>query len=105
MTDFNLSTKYAVRNHHLNKTSYPSSKLEASYCTRTNHPKHASYFGDGSGRDTYAVFDNGGLNAHKKPHMQIRKSVYPQPSVPNPRLDPPAHKYIADGSGRDGYVI
>jgi len=105
MTDFNLSTKYSVKNPHMNNTAYPSSKLEANYCHRTHYPKHASYFGDGSGRDTYAVFDNGGLNGHKKPHMQIRKNVHPQPAIPNPRKDPPSHSYIADGSGRDSYVI
>lgn len=28
---------------------------------RTCDPKYANYFGDGSGRDTYVVLNNGGL--------------------------------------------
>jgi hypothetical protein len=29
---------------------------------RTYHPKYVTYTGDGSGRDGYIVFANGGLN-------------------------------------------
>ena len=28
---------------------------------RTMHPKYVNYFGDGTGRDTYIVLNNGGL--------------------------------------------
>jgi hypothetical protein len=33
---------------------------------RTNHPKYASYFGDGSGRDKYIIMNNGGLTNDDK---------------------------------------
>jgi len=29
---------------------------------RTYYPKYTTYWGDGSGRDGYAVFENGGLH-------------------------------------------
>lgn len=32
---------------------------------RTEHTKHVWYGGDGSGRDQYIVFPNGGLNAER----------------------------------------
>jgi len=34
---------------------------------RTDHPKFTTYRGDGSGRDTYVIFDDGGL------HPLVRK--------------------------------
>jgi len=33
---------------------------------RTFYPKHASYFGDGSGRDTQIIYNNGTLNSIDK---------------------------------------
>lgn len=39
---------------------------------RTNYPKYVSYFGDGSGRDTYVVLNNGGLTSVSKPNLMFR---------------------------------
>jgi|TARA_B110000285_G_scaffold224695_1_gene281845 hypothetical protein len=36
---------------------------------RTFYPKHASYFGDGSGRDVQIIMANGGLNSIDKKNM------------------------------------
>jgi hypothetical protein len=55
MNGFSLSTRINPEQPHLNKTSYPASKLEAGYAVRTNAMTYASYFGNGSGRDTYIV--------------------------------------------------
>ena len=43
-----------------NSIAYPNTQVEASWC-RTNTKTYASYFGDGSGRDSYVIKDNGGL--------------------------------------------
>ena len=39
---------------------------------RCNYPKYASYMGDGSGRDTYVVLNNGGLTNCDKNYMMSR---------------------------------
>ena len=39
---------------------------------RTFSPKYASYFGNGSGRDTYVVLNNGGLTNSDKKYMMSR---------------------------------
>lgn len=55
MNQFSLSTRIQPENSAMNRTAYPASKLEAQYAVRTNAHTYASYFGDGSGRDTYVV--------------------------------------------------
>jgi hypothetical protein len=52
--------------------AYPKSYLEASMA-RTFYPKYASYNGDGTGRDSYVILNNGGLTSQDKPHMMFRK--------------------------------
>ena len=39
---------------------------------RTHNPTYASYWGDGSGRDTYTVVNNGGLTRLEKGNMMNR---------------------------------
>jgi hypothetical protein len=39
---------------------------------RSHNPKYASYMGDGSGRDTYVVLNNGGLTNVEKKFMMSR---------------------------------
>ena len=83
---------------------YPHSTTEAGM-TRTFYPKYASYMGDGSGRDSYVVVNNGGLTGDDKRHMmwrpnKIKHDVNPRPFKPAPSL-----AYRSDGSGRDSYVI
>ena len=50
---------------------YPNSSVE-SMMFRTFAPKYASYMGDGSGRDTYVVLNNGGLAHADKRAMMWR---------------------------------
>ena len=44
----------------------PQKNLTFATLQRTFYPKHASYFGDGSGRDVQITVNNGGLNAIDK---------------------------------------
>jgi hypothetical protein len=87
------------------RNKYPQSYLEATMA-RTFHPKYASYTGDGSGRDTYVVLNNGGLTNSDKPNMMFRKQAYQQKHLaPRPEISPASHKYHSDGTGRDSYVV
>lgn len=52
--------------------NYPASPMESSMA-RTYNPGYASYTGDGSGRDSYVITNNGGLARENKRAMQIRK--------------------------------
>jgi len=36
---------------------------------RTHNPTYASYSGDGTGRDSYIILDNGGLTKEPKKYM------------------------------------
>jgi len=84
--------------------SKPHSALEASM-TRTFHPKYASYTGDGSGRDTYVILNNGGLTSSDKPNMMFRKQSHEHHVAPRPGKAASSITYISDGTGRDSYVI
>ena len=57
--------------------SYPHSYLEATMA-RSFYPKYASYTGDGTGRDSYVVINNGGLTNSDKRHMNIHKPAIPR---------------------------
>ena len=46
----------------------PLTKLTASL-GRTEHAKYASWYGDGTGRDTYVITSNGGLTNVEKRYM------------------------------------
>jgi hypothetical protein len=73
---------------------------------RTFSPKYANYFGDGSGRDTYVVLNNGGLANCDKKHMlrrPFRNTL--QNRNAGPLKDAVSHTYHSDGTGRDSYVI
>lgn len=85
-------------------SSKPQTALQASM-TRTFHPKYASYTGDGSGRDTYVILNNGGLTNSDKPNMMFRKHSTPAAYSRRPGKAAPAVTYISDGTGRDSYVI
>lgn len=73
---------------------------------RTHGPKYASYFGDGSGRDTYVVTDNGGLLNKEKRGMTRRpfkNTLVNRDSSPLKPVMPVS--YHSDGTGRDSYVV
>lgn len=78
--------------------------------SRTFYPKYVTYTGDGSGRDGYVVFGNGGLHdlrfykgSEPRSGFSNTKSV-PKKSIA-PKKDATAFDYVPDGSGRDSYVI
>eukprot|EP00347_Sterkiella_histriomuscorum_P023094 403335973 len=62
--------------------------------------------GDGSGRDTYVVKNNGGLCIESE-HPQYESGMFftrRNYGSPHPMKESTAFKYISDGSGRDSYV-
>ena len=73
---------------------------------RTFSPKHALYFGDGTGRDTYVVTNDGGLRDLDKVGMTRRpfKNTI-KTNIKGPVNEPMAVSYHSDGTGRDTYVI
>ena len=82
----------------------PHSALESTM-TRTFYPKYASYMGDGSGRDSYVVVNNGGLANNEKKYMMWRPNKVPKPQDPKPYKMVAAVNYRSDGTGRDSYVV
>ena len=83
---------------------YPHSPLESTM-TRTFYPKYSNYFGDGSGRDSYVVLNNGGLAGSDKRAMMWRPNKVPKVLDPKPYKMVASFNYKSDGSGRDSYVI
>ena len=75
---------------------------------RTYNPKHTSYAPDGTGRDRYIAFNNGGLITKEIKAVQSQRRLhFAKPmsiSSPAPRNDPTVFRYVSDGSGRDYYV-
>ena len=53
---------------------YPHSTTEAGLC-RSYNPTYVNYSGDGTGRDSYIILDNGGLTHEPKKHMQWQSSI------------------------------
>ena len=47
------------------------SRIESSML-RTHNPTYTTYWGDGTGRDTYTVVNNGGLSSSEKQNMMYR---------------------------------
>lgn len=83
---------------------YPHSALESTM-SRTHYPKYASYMGDGSGRDSYVVVNNGGLANSDKRYMMWRPNKVPKNVDPKPYKLAAAINYRSDGTGRDSYVV
>ena len=77
---------------------------------RTFNPKWVTYTGDGTGRDGYVVFTNGGLNETRsykgssKPSFDLGTRLMPS-HMAAPRKDAAPIDYIPDGTGRDTYII
>ena len=76
---------------------------------RTDHCKYVTYTGDGSGRDHYVVFNNGGLHGLRDYRGQqyngFNLGPLPTHAGVTPRKDETAVDYIPDGTGRDTYII
>ena len=83
---------------------YPHDAVESTL-SRTFYPKYASYMGDGSGRDSYVVVNNGGLANNEKKHMMWRPNRVPKSVNPRPYKQVASVNYRSDGTGRDSYVV
>ena len=70
---------------------------------RTFHAKQPHYTTDGFGRDSYIIFNNGGLSnricKQANRHTTV-SSTSPTMRTPNVRIP----NYIANGTGRDSYI-
>ena len=79
-------------------------------------PRTNFYLQNGTGRDTYITYDNGGLVAPNKNAIKIKsfwRDTTNKMSLtsrsfgklePVPKLKPKVVQYNCDGSGRDNYV-
>lgn len=91
---------------------------------RTFDPKYSHYFSDGSGRDNFVMYNNGGFSIPRiynpmqgTNYMKLGKSqnnnngsgvnMYGTTSSSNtsPRREPMTVEYRSDGTGRDSYIV
>lgn len=90
-------------------TSLKMDLHEKQQLNRTWYPKYCTYFGDGSGRDGYVVFGNGGQHDLRKYTGPMKEGFTTSPLKPRaiitPRKEPTAFDYPPDGTGRDSYII
>jgi hypothetical protein len=73
---------------------------------RTYHgvmPKSIYYRTDGSGRDTYISYDNGGC-FQPMSKLRSQKGLLIRPKTPVSQSSLKSLHYVSDGSGRDTYV-
>jgi len=73
---------------------------------RTFDPKFPHYIPDGSGRDAFVNYNNGGLGAPRIPfyHESSAFNQKRQTKSPSPLKDAVAFQYRPDGTGRDTYI-
>ena len=66
-------------------------------------PKTQNYFSDGSGRDTYICYDNGG---YQYPSLKNpgNKRGFSRPASAASAAPSRSQHYTSDGSGRDSYI-
>ena len=66
-------------------------------------PKTTFYRTNGTGRDTYIWYNNGGSVQNLLKNIGVRRAIsFPQ--IPNGRPEPKSLHYFSDGSGRDRYI-
>ena len=53
---------------------YPCTPVEAGMA-RSQNPTYVSYTGDGTGRDSYIILNNGGLTREPKEHMMWSSKI------------------------------
>lgn len=77
---------------------------------RTFDPKYSHYFSDGTGRDTFVMYNNGGFSVPRKVHtmqstmfMKLGNTTF-GPST-SPRKEAMPVEYRSDGTGRDSYIV
>ncbi|CAD8095446.1 unnamed protein product [Paramecium primaurelia] len=76
--------------------------------TEAQYAKANFYYSDGTGRDTYVQFDNGGLTLHaQRCHQPPVGSFQPKKSnkIYRPQSSNKTLHYISNGSGRDNYIL
>ena len=61
--------------------------------------------GNGSGRDSYIICNSGGLWKTDRPNMMRRSRHIPNIGGNYPNKQPGRTMYLADGTGRDAYII
>ena len=83
---------------------------------RTFDPKYTHYYSDGTGRDTFVGYNNGGFCVPRLFNPQQgtafmrmgspRLGGQPQKQVSaSPRIEPMPVEYRSDGTGRDSYIV
>ena len=73
---------------------------------RCTNPGYVNYSGDGSGRDSYIILNNGGLTHEPKDHMMWSSKIKtPRVMQKSPHKGAVGFQYRSDGSGRDSYVL
>ena len=73
---------------------------------RTHNPTYANYSGNGTGRDSYIIINNGGLAGSDKKNMMWRSTMRSNQDLrAMPSKTGVAFTYYSDGTGRDSYVI
>ena len=76
---------------------------------RTFDPKFSHYYSNGSGRDNFIMYNNGGF-AEPRYHNPARSTAYMRYKAfatvsPSPRKEAQPIEYRSDGSGRDSYIV
>lgn len=89
-------------------------KLELKNLYRTLKTKHVPYFTDGTGRDRYIGYNNGGFfnprsynSVDPKVARTTGTTLYTSLNniTRNPSIKAPNFKYHSDGNGRDQYIV
>jgi hypothetical protein len=75
-------------------------------------PKHAPYISNGAGRDSYIIYNNGGLivpkiysgckETNRGFFGTLKKSHSPTPTLTEKSI---CYNYVLNGSGRDTYIM
>lgn len=78
---------------------------------RTFDPKYSHYYSDGTGRDNFVNYNNGGFSIPKV-HNPMQGTAYMRmgnakvyTGSPSPRKEAMPVEYRSDGTGRDGYIV
>ena len=80
---------------------------------RTFDPKYSHYFSNGSGRDNFIGYNNGGFSIPKI-HGKFDATNFMRlgnlgggatSGNTSPRMEPKPLEYRSDGTGRDSYIV
>lgn len=89
----------------------PSKPVKHVMELRTFDTKYQHYFSDGTGRDQFVMYNNGGFSVPRMynpmkgtAYMRMGNSAATSGS-PSPRKEAMPVEYRSDGTGRDGYIV